>query len=602
MENGHSRKQGRKLNKKVKKAQHIVEKQTGITCTNNVTKNLVICNCGLVNGLSEDIIYHHFSAYGPLEKIIMITGESCAFVSFKTADTAELAYRNINGKLNLAQDDKPLLLSFVDRLPENSNCTNDLPSGLTVIDNFVTEEEEELLLSLVCFDEQENSSTLKHRQVVHYGYEFRYDNNNVDKDKPLLHGIPKECNFLWDRLQKLGYTDNFRPDQLTVNKYQPGQGIPPHIDTHSAFDDPILSLSLSSSIVMEFRHENGSHVPIFLKQRSLLIMSDESRYNWTHGITPRKTDIVSLESGLKVVQRCTRVSFTFRKLLKGECQCRFTKKCDTYLKNCADELVNHSASQLEKIHVHEIYENIADHFSDTRHKPWPNVVDFINSFDVGSVLMDAGCGNGKYLNCHKNVFKVGFDSSASLINLCQEKGLNVITCNCLYIPFRDESVDGVISIAVIHHLANSERRLRAIRELVRVSRINGNILIYVWAKDQCKDQQKSSYLKQDRRNRKKDDLPQEDKIQNVTVKESNITLPIHINRTQFQHQDVLVPWKLKDSNIDDKSKSEKLFLRFYHVFDEGELEDLCKKLDNIEIVKTYYDQGNWCILLKKLKS
>jgi len=29
---------------------------------------------------------------------------------------------------------------------------------------------------------------LKHRRVKHYGFEFRYDNNNVDKDKPLPAG------------------------------------------------------------------------------------------------------------------------------------------------------------------------------------------------------------------------------------------------------------------------------------------------------------------------------------------------------------------------------------------------------------------------------
>lgn len=29
---------------------------------------------------------------------------------------------------------------------------------------------------------------MKHRRVKHYGFEFRYDNNNVDKDKPLPAG------------------------------------------------------------------------------------------------------------------------------------------------------------------------------------------------------------------------------------------------------------------------------------------------------------------------------------------------------------------------------------------------------------------------------
>lgn len=30
--------------------------------------------------------------------------------------------------------------------------------------------------------------SLKHRRVKHYGFEFRYDINNVDKDKPLPAG------------------------------------------------------------------------------------------------------------------------------------------------------------------------------------------------------------------------------------------------------------------------------------------------------------------------------------------------------------------------------------------------------------------------------
>ena len=34
------------------------------------------------------------------------------------------------------------------------------------------------------------------------------------------------------------------PDQLTVNEYQLGQGIRRHVDTHSAFEESICSLSL----------------------------------------------------------------------------------------------------------------------------------------------------------------------------------------------------------------------------------------------------------------------------------------------------------------------------------------------------------------------
>ena len=49
------------------------------------------------------------------------------------------------------------------------------------------------------------------------------------------------------------------------------------MDTHSAFEDPILSLSLGSSVVMEFRNQDGLVIPVLLPQRSLLVMSGEAR-------------------------------------------------------------------------------------------------------------------------------------------------------------------------------------------------------------------------------------------------------------------------------------------------------------------------------------
>ena len=78
--------------------------------------------------------------------------------------------------------------------------------------------------------------------------------------------------------------------------------------------------------------------------------------------------------------------------------------------------------------------------------------------------------------------------------------------------------------------------------------------------------------------------------------ESNIRLPVHENRTNFKHNDLLVPWKNK--------KDEETFHRFYHVFKKGELEDLVKKAlgpSRIHIESLYYDQGNWCIIFQKLE-
>ena len=40
---------------------------------------------------------------------------------------------------------------------------------------------------------------------------------------------------------------------------------------------------LCCQVVMDFRHPDGRHVPVYLPARSLLVMSGESRYVWSHG-------------------------------------------------------------------------------------------------------------------------------------------------------------------------------------------------------------------------------------------------------------------------------------------------------------------------------
>lgn len=68
-------------------------------------------------------------------------------------------------------------------------------------------------------------------------------------------------------------------DQLTVNKYPAGVGLSPHVDAHSAFTGPVISLSLGSSAVMEFRRD-GERKCLFLPRRSLAVMAGECRYAW----------------------------------------------------------------------------------------------------------------------------------------------------------------------------------------------------------------------------------------------------------------------------------------------------------------------------------
>ena len=114
-------------------------------------------------------------------------------------------------------------------------------------------------------------------------------------------------------------------DQLTVNDYSPGQGIPPHVDTHSPFEEVFVSLSLRSGACMHFKNPDGLMRDVYMLPRQLMVFSGQARYDWLHSISTRKIDKV--EGRLKF--RSRRVSLTFRKIKHTPCSCNYARLCDT---------------------------------------------------------------------------------------------------------------------------------------------------------------------------------------------------------------------------------------------------------------------------------
>lgn len=220
-----------------------------------------------------------------------------------------------------------------------------------------------------------------------------------------------------------------------------------------------------------------------------------------------------------------------------------------------------------------------------------------------------------------------------------------------------------------------ERRLNALLQIAKVLRPGGQALIYVWALEQELNKQKSNYLKESKfaqnkqsvnnASKSSEESPSETKPQNQTLFENceKITvdtdcvlstlsknpntldqegiiskgkivtenktcddteqdvgdknkkanyLPVHINRTQFVSQDLLVPWHLRNklgkdnqsttecTQTEERTKSEaQVYHRFYHVFKQGELEQLCCHVNDLKVIQSYYDKGNWCVVLEK---
>ncbi|CAM9588239.1 unnamed protein product [Bubo scandiacus] len=658
----------KKVLRKQVRAQHTLMRHEGVECISHATQSLVIANAGLGNGMSRHQLLRIVEEYGLVETLLMPPNKPYSFVKYGTTEEAKKAFDALNGKEVTLEDfgqNIVLYINFVEKVFWQNAAPTSLPPGLMVIEKIISPEEERRMLESIDWtadeDIQNAQKTLKHRRVKHFGYEFCYDNNNVDKDKPLPGGLPEICDLFLEKCLTQGYIQH-KPDQLTINQYEPGQGIPPHIDTHSAFEDEIISLSLGSEIVMDFKHPDGRTVAVMLPRCSLLVMAGESRYLWTHGITPRKYDIIQAsELGQKVGtitadvgdltlnRRETRTSFTFRKVRRSPCNCIYPSVCDSQKgqQRQVQPSFPHSemeASKLEQEYVHKVYEEIATHFSSTRHSPWPQIVEFLRSLPKGSIVADVGCGNGKYLGINEDLYMVGCDRSKKLVDICGEKNFQAFVCDALSVPIRSGSCDACISIAVIHHFSTAERRLATIRELARLLRPGGMALIYVWAMEQEYKNQKSKYLKEKNGSKDKEEeistgvaqTPLSDQMPDSSSQDSACSdqllndskgkgcdaepvadsrLPVHTNRTSFHSQDLLVPWHLKGG---PKKKGESadtvlfpagskesqelcpVFHRYYHVFCEGELEAACRSLDCVRIQKSYYDQGNWCVVLEKL--
>lgn len=177
-------------------------------------------------------------------------------------------------------------------------ATLDIP-GLSYIPDFITPNEESALINEI--NAQTWLNDLK-RRVQHYGYKYDYTARKVTADS-YLGPLP---GWLMPVTQKL----LFKPDQAIVNEYLPGQGISAHVDCVPCFSDTIASLSLGSGAVMQFTKEQEKH-DLFLGPRSLIILSGPARYDWTHAIPARKSDVVD---GFKI-ERGRRVSMTFRTVI-----------------------------------------------------------------------------------------------------------------------------------------------------------------------------------------------------------------------------------------------------------------------------------------------
>ena len=195
-----------------------------------------------------------------------------------------------------------------------------------------------------------------------------------------------------------------------------------------------------------------------------------------------------------------------------------------------------------KAAVRATYERIAEPFAASRAEPWPEVLSFTTSLPPDARVVDVGCGNGRHARAlaaagHR-VVAVDFAHNLLVIGRRGSRGrlwgtsILWVQGDAAWLPVRDGSMDAALCVAVLHHLPTAEERVRALRELRRVLVSRGRLFVSVWAMDQPRFRK---------------------------AVEARRHLPADVRG------DVEVPWTLPDGVV---------VPRYYHLFQEGELEEL----------------------------
>lgn len=199
--------------------------------------------------------------------------------------------------------------------------------------------------------------------------------------------------------------------------------------------------------------------------------------------------------------------------------------------------------------VKKDYAAIAEEFSATRNRPWPEFSAFLKHLKKrgakGKIkLLDIGCGNGRLYDFLKNepINYIGIDNNKKLLKIAHSKYPKAIFkyADATRLPFPDKSFDTVWCIAILHHLPTTALRLKACEEMKRAIKPKGSLMLTVW----------------------------------------NLWQPKYKKYIDKKTRDALIPW-----GQDKKVK------RYYHAFTSAELKQLLKKsgFNNIKKVKSIHN-------------
>lgn len=190
--------------------------------------------------------------------------------------------------------DRAWLIEDHNQHHENSKIDFLPITGIFVIEDFVSQEEENQLIPLI--DAKQWVPSQEGRSKQDYGPKISFLKKRVSVGG--FAGFPDFALHLFNRMQT-NYSEvlgDFVPVEFCILEYKPERGsyIRPHFDDKWVWGDRLITVNLVSATVLRLTREFNIppyEIVIKMPARSLLVIQGEARYDWLHSIN--KYDIKS---------------------------------------------------------------------------------------------------------------------------------------------------------------------------------------------------------------------------------------------------------------------------------------------------------------------
>ena len=135
------------------------------------------------------------------------------------------------------------------------------------------------------------------------------------------------------------------------------------------------------------------------------------------------------------------------------------------------------------------YQNLSSSYLRLKKHPWKQFADLLNELTPivtqikKGALLDAGAGNGRNMDLFQFSLKVGLDPIAQLVSHTTMFSALPVIGSVTHPPFKKNSFDLILLVAVIHHFKRKETHELVIKELFQLLRPEGVLILTAWKRD-----------------------------------------------------------------------------------------------------------------------